>query len=149
MANQRIPNDPYDPTRSGLSDDNFSRPQRFNEDLQVDPELEEGPASTSKVALFAVGLALVLGAVFYGLNNSSVKDAQTAPPAQTAQTQNSAPQGAPAGMRDVPPKTNIQPNTEPGMTTGSSTKRPTPPQSAPEGTEVDRSANPPANNDNK
>jgi hypothetical protein len=146
MANQRIPNDPYDPTRSGLSDDNFSRPQRFNEDLQVDPELEEGPASTSKVALFAVGLALVLGAVFYGLNNTSVKDAQTAPPTQTAQTQNSAPQGAPPGMRDVTPKT----NKEPGMTTGSSTSRPTPPQSAPQGTEVDRSANPPAaNNDNK
>jgi hypothetical protein len=145
MANQRIPNDPYDPTRSGLSDDNFSRPQRFNEDLQVDPELEEGPASTSKVALFAVGLALVLGAVFYGLNNTSVKDAQTAPPAQTAQTQNSAPQGAPPGMRDVTPKT----NNEPGMTTGSSTSRPTPPQSAPQGTETDRSANPPANNDNK
>ncbi len=130
MANQRIPNDPYDPTRSGLSDDNFSRPQRFDSDLQVDPELEGGPASTSKVALFAVGLALLLGAVFYGLNNTSVKDAQTAPPAQTAQTQNSAPQGAPPGMRDVTPKT----NNAPGMTTGSSTSRPTPPQ----GTEIDR-----------
>ena len=35
------------------------------------------------------------------------------------------------------------------MTTGSSTNRPTPPQSAPQGTETDRSANPPANNDNK
>ena len=138
MANERIPNDPY---RSGLSDDNFGRPQRFNEDLQIDPELQEGPASTSKVALFAVGLALVLGAVFYGLNNTSVKEAQTAPPTQTAQTQNSAPRGAPPGMRDVTPKT----NDEPGMTTGSSTSRPTPPQSAPQGTEANR----PLNNDNK
>ncbi len=63
----------------------------------------------------------MLGAVFYGLNNTSVKEAQTVPPAQTAQTQNSAPQGAPSGMRDVTPKA----NSEPGMTTGSATNRPT------------------------
>ena len=156
MANERIPNDP---SRSGPSDGSFDRPQRFDSDLdrdlQVDPELQEGPASTSKIALFAVALALVLGAVFYGLNNSSMKEAQTAPPAQTAQTQtqNSAPQGAPAGMRDVTPKTNTkttaQPNTDPGTTTGSATSRPTPPQSAPKGAEIDRSANPPANNNDK
>ena len=47
----------------------------------------EGPASIGKIALFAVGIALVLGAVFYGLNNTSVQRGQTAPPAQTAQTQ--------------------------------------------------------------
>ena len=82
----------------------FDRPQRFDNELQVDPELQEGPASASKVALFAVGIALVLGAVFYGLNNTSVKEAQTAPPAQTAQTQPAAPQGAPPGMRDVTPQ---------------------------------------------
>jgi len=134
MANERIPNDPYDPYRSGLSDDNFGRPQRFDEPLQVDPELQEGPPSTSRIALFAVGLALILGAVFYGLNNTSVKEAQTPPPAQTAQTQNAAPQGAPPGMRDVTPKA----NTQPGTTTGSAANRTTPPQSAPQGTEVDR-----------
>jgi hypothetical protein len=145
MANERIPNDPYDRPLSSLRDPDFDRPQRFDNDLQVDPELQEGPASASKVALFAVGLALVLGAVFYGLNNTSVKEAQTPPPAQTAQTQNAAPQGAPAGMRDVTPKA----NTEPGTTTGSATTRPTTPQAAPQGTEVDRAANPPTNNDNK
>jgi len=134
MANERIPNDPYDPYRSGMSDDGFGRRQRFDDELQVDPELQEGPASASKVALFAVGLALVLGAVFYGLNNTSVKEAQTAPPAQTAQTQNATPQNAPPGMRDVTPKA----NTEPGTTTGSATNRPTTPQNAPQGTEVDR-----------
>jgi hypothetical protein len=49
-------------------------------------------------------------------------------------------------MRDVTPKA----NTQPGLTTGSATNRPTPPQSAPPGAEIDRSANPPANNnDNK
>jgi len=120
MANERIPNDPYDRPLSSLRDGDHGRPQRFDEELQVDPELSEGPASASKVALFAVGLALVLGAVFYGLNNTSVKEAQTPPPAQTAQTQNSVPQGAPPGMRDVTPKT----NKEPGTTTGSAPAAP-------------------------
>jgi hypothetical protein len=132
MTNERIPNDPYDSTRSGLSDDKFSRPQRFDDELQVDPELQEGPASSSKIALFAVGLALILGAVFYGLNNTSVKEAQTSPPAQTAQTQNANPPAAPPGMRDVTPKANNQP----GTTTGSATNRPTPPQAAPQGTDA-------------
>jgi hypothetical protein len=144
MTNERIPNDPYDPYRSGLSDDDFGRRQRFDNDLQVDPELQEGPASSSKIALFAVGLALVLGAVFYGLNNTSIKDAQTSPPAQTAQTQSTPPQ-APPGMRDVTPKANTGANTAPGMTTGAATNRATPPQSSPQGTEAP-SAN---NNDNK
>ena len=94
MANQRIPNDPYDPYRSGLSDD-LSRPSRFDAELQADPELDEGPASSGKIALFALGIALVLGAVFYGLNNTSVHEAQTTPPT-VAQSQPAAP---PPGMR--------------------------------------------------
>ena len=145
MTNERIPNDPYS---SGLSDDDFGRRQRFDNDLQLDPELQAGPASSSKIALFAVGIALVLGAVFYGLNNTSIKDAQTSPPAQTAQTQSAQPQ-APPGMRDVTPKANTGANTgvntAPGTTTGSATNRATPPQSSPQGTEAP-SAN---NNDNK
>jgi hypothetical protein len=147
MANERIPNDPYDPYRSGLSDDNFRRPQRFDSDMQIDPELREGPASSSRVALFAVAIAVVLGAVFYGLNNTSVKEAQTTPPAQTAQTQNGGAPAAPPGMRDVTPRAN---NTEPGTTTGSATNRPTPPQSAPQGVEIDNGAKQPSNgNDNR
>jgi hypothetical protein len=129
MANQRIPNDPYDPYRSGLSDDNFGRPSRFETDMQPDPELAEGPASSGKIALFALGIALVLGAVFYGLNNTSVHEAQTAPPS-VAQSQPAAPQ-APPGMRDVTPKA----NTSPGTTTGAAPSNPTPPQSSPQGTD--------------
>jgi hypothetical protein len=147
MTNERIPNDPHDPYRSGQSDDSFGRRlQRFDNDVQVDPELQEGPASSSKIALLAVGIAIVLGAVFYGLNNSSLKEAQTGTPARTAQqTPQPSPQ-APTGMRDVTPKTNGQP----GMTTGAAPSHPTAPQAAPQGTEIDRSANPPANgNDNK
>ena len=84
MANERIPNDPYDPYRSGLSDDNFGRQQRFDNDMQVDPQLQGSPASSSKIALFAIGITIILGAVFYGLNNTSVKEAQPSPPAKTA-----------------------------------------------------------------
>jgi len=129
MANQRIPNDPYDPPRSGLSDE-VGRPSRFDTDMQPDPELDEGPASSGRIAMFALGIALVLGAVFYGLNNTSVHEAQTAPPKSVAESQPAAPQ-APPGMRDVTPK----PNTSPGTTTGAAPSNPTPPQSSPQGTD--------------
>jgi len=125
MANERIPNDPYDPYRSGLSDDSFGARSRFDTELQANPELEEGPASSGKIALFALGIALVLGAVFYGLNNTSVHEAQTSSPT-VAQSQQAAP---PPGMRDVTPR----PNTAPGTTTGAAPSNPMPPQSSPQG----------------
>lgn len=129
----RSPNDPYDPYRPNMGDYDLDREARLEREAQVDPELAEGPASTGKIALFALGIALLLGAVFYGLNNSSVHEASTAPPAQTAQTK-------PAG-----------PNSQPGMTTGSATNRPTPPQSSATGSEIDRANNPSAgqSNDNR
>ncbi len=114
MTNERIPNDPYRPgldrqglDRQGLGDEYEYRNPR------IDPEFGEGPASGAKVALLAICIALVLGAIFYGLNNSSVNQASTPPPARTADTQPATPQ-APPGMRDVTPK----PNSGPGMTTG-------------------------------
>ena len=139
MAYQSNPNDPHG---TNLSEDEVQRQARFNSldnELQADPELAEGPASSTKVAIFAVAIAVVLGAVFYSLNTTSINQASTAPPAQTAQTQPASP-AAPPGMRDVTPRN----NTDPGMTTGAATNRPTPPQDKPAGTEVDRSANPPA-----
>jgi hypothetical protein len=137
MANERIPNDPY---RSDPRDDDFGRAARLDNELQPDPELQEGPASTSRVALFALAVALVLGAVFYGLNNSTINHAGTTPPAQTAQQTQPAAPAAPPGMRDVTPRS----NSEPGTTTGSATNRPTAPASNPSGTDIDRSANPSA-----
>ena len=135
MANQ--PNDPY---RANMTDEEMRRQARLNgldNELQPDPELAEGPASGAKVAMFAIAIALVLGAMFYGLNNTSINQASTTPPATTAQTQPANP-AAPPSVRDVTPK----PNTEPGVTTGAATNRPKPPASNPTGTEVDRSANP-------
>jgi hypothetical protein len=125
MANQRNPNDPYDPDRSGLNDDSYGARSRFDAELPPGQQLEEGPASSGKIALFALAIALVLGAVFYGLNNSSVHEAQTAPPKSLADSQPAAPQ-APPGMRDVTPRA----NTSPGTTTGAAPSNPTPPQGA-------------------
>jgi hypothetical protein len=133
MAYQPNPNDPY---RSNLTDDDIRRQARLDNEVQPDPELAEGPASSGKVAMFAIAIAVVLGAAFYGLNNSSINQAGTSSTAQNF-TQTSPP-AAPPGMRDVTPRA----NTDQGMTTGAAPARPqTPPSSAP--TDMSRSGNPP------
>jgi hypothetical protein len=133
------PNDPY---RAGLTEDEIRRQARLNSldnEIQPDPELAEGSGSSTKVALFALAIAVVLGAVFYGLNNSSINQAGTTPATQTAQTQPANPPAAPPGMRDVTPRANNQP----GTTTGAAPARPaTPPAS----TDMNKTANPPADN---
>jgi hypothetical protein len=125
MANERNPNDPYranDPYRSNLGDEDIRRQARLDNELQPDPELAEGPASGTKVAMFAVAFAVVLGAVFYGLNNSSINKAGTSSTAQN--TSPTSPPAAPPGMRDVTPRA----NTDQGTTTGAAPTRPqTPP----------------------
>jgi type IV secretory pathway VirB10-like protein len=122
MAYQPNPNDPH---RASRSEEEMRR--RDNE-LQADPQLAEGPASGIRVAMYAIAIAVVLGVVFYGLNNNSVDQAGTTPPSETAQQAQPA---NPAGKTT---------NTEPGMTTGAATtNRPTPPSPNPTGTEVDRS----------
>jgi hypothetical protein len=108
-----FPNEPYDPNRANASDDDFDRAARLDREAQLDPTLMEGRPSGGRIALFAIAIALVLGAVFYGLNNTSVHQASTAPPAQTAQTQ-------PAN-----------PNSQPGVTTGAAPNRPAMPSPPP------------------
>ena len=134
MAHNPNLNDPFsspdDPYRTNLGDADTRRQARLDNELQADPELAEGPASGGKVAMFAVAIALVLGAVFYGLNNSSINQAGTATTAQnSAQT---SPPAAPPGMRDVTPRA----NTEPGTTTGAAPAQPKMPPAP--------AANPPA-----
>ena len=126
MADDRFPNDPY---RPNLADDEYLRAARRDADLQADPELGEGPASSGKVALFAVAVALVLGAVFYGLNNTSTtgNQASNAPTTQTAQQTAPANPAAPPGMRDVTPRN----NTAPGVTTGAAPSKPAAPADTP------------------
>jgi hypothetical protein len=118
---------PDDPYRSNLTDAEIRRQARLDNELQPDPELAEGPASGGKVAMFAIAIAVVLGAVFYGLNNTTVNQAGTTPPASTAQnTQNTERTSPPTGMRDVTPR----PNTDPGATTGAAPARPQAPPAA-------------------
>ena len=115
------PNDPY---RDPITEEEIRRQARLNSldnELQADPELAEGPASGAKIAMFAIAIAVVLGAVFYGLNNTTINQAGTTPPSQTAQTQPANP-ASPPGMRDVTPKS----NTQPGMTTGAAPASPAP-----------------------
>jgi|SRR5665213_2647389 len=151
MANPRIPDDPYispnNPNRSvdaayrtNLGDDELSRASRIDNQLQMDPELAEGPASGGRVAIFAVAIAVVLGAVFFGLNHSTIDRPGTSSTAQNAQP-SSSPPAAPPGMRDVTPRA----NTEPGVTTGAAPAQPQkPPAAAPTGADLNRSGNPPA-----
>ena len=136
MAYQRNPNDPYrfpdDPYRGSAADDEYRRAARLDNELQLDPELAEGPASGGRVAMFAIAVAVVLGAVFYGLNHSTINQAGTS---STAQNTQSSPPATPPGMRDVTPR----PNTAPGQTTGAAPQPLSP--TAPTG--MNRSANPP------
>jgi hypothetical protein len=135
------PDDPYrasDPTRSNPADDPYRRAARLDNELQPDPELAEGPASGGRIALFAIAIAVVLGAVFYGLNNTSVHQAGTS---STAQNTPSSRPTAPPGMRDVTPRA----NTDQGVTTGQAPAQPQmPPPTAP--AQMSRPANPPASN---
>ncbi len=116
MADDRFPNDPY---RPNFADDEYLRAARQDPNLQADPGLGEGPASSGKVALFAVAVALVLGAVFYGLNNTGTgNQASNAPASQTAQQTAPTNPAAPPGMRN---------NAAPGMTTGAAPSKPAAP----------------------
>ena len=147
MATQFNPNDPY---RANLSDDEIARQARLNSldnELPPDPELAEGSGRGTKIAMFAIAIALVLGAVFYGLNNSSVNHAGTSSTAQnTAPSAPSSPPAAPPGMRDVTPHS----NSDQGMTTGAAPARPqAPPTAAPSGQDMNRSGNSSANNPGK
>jgi hypothetical protein len=136
----RVPNDPYrspnDAYRSSLTDDDVRRQAgldqgRLDNELQPDPELAEAPASGGRIAMLAIAIAVILGAVFYGLNNSPVHQAGTSSTAQN--TAPDSPVPLPPGMRDVTPRS----NTQPGMTTGAAPANP----KAPPGTATSGPAN--------
>jgi len=130
MPTEINPNDPYDrdhlrdPIRTNIGE--RRSPVEIDNDLRADRELAEGPARSGRLAMFAVGIAIVLGLVFYGLNNTSVsqQNAATTPtPANSQRSAETSPPAAPPGMRDVTPRANGQP----GTTTGSAAPAPNPP----------------------
>ncbi|WP_316203782.1 hypothetical protein [Bradyrhizobium sp. SZCCHNS3051] len=126
MANERLPNERYPDgmnrpdmtTRPGMpgadmTGADYERAARTDSQLQPDPELREGSASTGRIAAYALGIAILLGAVFYGLNNMSMRNdqASTTPASQSAST--------------------TKDNTSPSVTTGAAGDRTTPPPAAP------------------
>lgn len=148
MANLQKPTDPQNPTQDTADQHGAVRLDR---ELQADPELQEGPASSGRLLAYGAAALVILGVVFYGLNSGSMNpnDATKTASQSTPTTQDSAPK-APAptnniadsntkppvapGVRDVTPtKDNA------GVTTGSAPARSQGPQSAPTGTEVDSS----------
>ncbi len=142
MATDSSPNDPYDrnhlkdPTKTYIDD--RRSPAEIDNDLQSDLEMAEGPASNTRIALFAIGIAIILGAVFYGLNNSSMHQASTVPTQSNSKSASTSPPAPPPGVRDVTP------NSKPGTTTGTAPANPqanSPASTAPGGTNTNN-ANP-------
>lgn len=145
MAYERNPNDPY---RPDPANEQMRRTDPAERELQMDPELTEGPASGSRIAIYAIAAAVILGAVFYGLNNSSMNSTAptstatttTSPKATSPDVAQTKPPVAP-GVRDVTPS-----NSQPGTTTGAA---PAQPQPAPGATpQMNQTAPPPANGPN-
>jgi hypothetical protein len=115
------PNTPYDPDRLNDPTRTTTNDRRSPADMDQDLEGIEPaatPTSNGRIALLAVGIAVVLGGVFYGLNNSSMqRQATTAPTPANSQSQDAASTALPAappGMRDVTPHANGQPGTTTG-----------------------------------
>jgi hypothetical protein len=137
MADERSPNDHY---RFSMTDEGIRRQTtRLDDELQVDPELAEGPAGSSRVTMYAIAIAVIVGALFYGMNNTPIDRAGTSSTAQNATPPQNTAQTSPAA-----PKT--APNVAPGVTTGVAPAQPQTPPSTPIGQDLNRSGNPPANN---
>jgi hypothetical protein len=148
MANPLNPNDPYRP--NSVDDELTSRQARIDQ-IQPGPQPAEAQANGGRIAMAALGIAVLLGVVFYGLNGGSMNpadnsksatqsapvtqdSAQTVPRTPTNNIADSKPPVNP-GIRDVTPY-NSQ-NNQPGVTTGAAPSRPQPPANAPTGAEVD------------
>lgn len=137
MASEQRPNAPYDPRHlhdpipGDLAANEMGSPTDvgLDRELQPDPQLAEGPASNTRIALITVGIAVVLGIVFYALNNSTMsQQASTVPPPppNNQSTASTSPPAPPPGVRDVTPRT----NGGSGTTTGNAPAHPQTPSPA-------------------
>lgn len=91
-------------------DDPTLSPQRFE---------EESATSGRRIAIYAVAVVALIGALIYGMSSATNTDtASQQTPGTTAQQ--TAPASGP--IRDVTPRS----NTQPGMTTGAAPTQPAP-----------------------
>jgi hypothetical protein len=125
MAYMPNRDDPYLPSPSP-SIEEMRRQERFDTELRTS-ELSDVPASSGRVALYAIAILAVLGALFYGLNaanNSSQTASNPSAPTSMAQTTPANPQPP---IRNVTPG----PNSSSGVTTGAAPATPAPANPAP------------------
>jgi hypothetical protein len=132
-----LASDPYrasgDPTLIDPTDGGRRPSSRLETDLQADPELAEGQTNGPKIALIALGIALLLGAVFYGLNNSSIHQngSSIAQKPAPATAQNTAPTPPAAASPPSPGGNSQGGNSKSGVTTGTAPSQTAPSQTAP------------------
>ena len=137
-----------DPSRSPLTGHPQPGPERMQSDLQIDPELAEGPASGGRIVAFGAAIVIVLGLVFYGMNNTAKTPDATStaatqstpvstPPTGTNTAQQASAPGQSADSKAAPPAAAT--NAAPGITTGAAPSNTQGPKSSPTGTEIDRS----------
>lgn len=117
MAFPREPDDTY---RAGATNEMPPRPSRFDDELQPDLELTEGPAGSGRTAAYAIAALLIVGAVLYGIAHTSTETASTPPASNTAE--NAPAPTPPPPVRNVMPG----PNTQPSTTTGAAPSAPAP-----------------------
>ena len=112
MAYRPNPNDPFITPPPGddypRGTDPMMSPDRFD---------DTGPVSGTRVALYAVAVLALIGALFYGMSTATNKDTASNPTPTNMAAQKPA---APPAVRDVTPR----PNSEPGMTTGAAPSAP-------------------------
>ena len=110
MAFPREPDESYRSAQNEMPPrQNELPPRRFDDELQPDLEMTEGPASSGRMAAYAIAALLIVGAVLYGIAHTSTTDtASTTPPPPASNTAANTPAPAPPA----------RPNTEPGQTTG-------------------------------
>lgn len=114
MAHRPNPNDPFITPPPG---DEYPR---STDPIPGDRYVDDGPVSGTRVALYAVAVLALVGALFYGMSTATNNDqASNPPPSNMAERPATAP---PPAVRDVTPRQ----NTQPGTTTGSSPSQPAP-----------------------
>ncbi|WP_438274542.1 hypothetical protein [Nitrobacter sp.] len=136
MANERKSPDPHE---RDLADNNVQQATRFDDKPQFDPLLAENPTRGGRIAIYGVAIAILLGALFYGLsttgsNQTSSTPSQSASPS-TAQNNAAKPPVGP-GIRDVTPS-----NTQQGLTTGAAPPNSTQPANPQSGNTLTPGAN--------
>jgi hypothetical protein len=108
MAYRPNPNDPFITPPPG---DDF--PRGTDPLMPSDRFDDSGPVSGTRVALYAVAVLALIGALFYGMSTATNTDSASNPQPNNMAAQR--PATPPPAVRDVTPR----PNTAPGTTTGS------------------------------